>query len=91
MKTIIVSRHSATVDYLKRVLGNVEVYAHADEAIVSGNNVYGNVPLHLAVLANTVTAVEFPSLPEGRRGYELDAQEVASYAVLTTYSVEVLK
>lgn len=49
------------------------------------------VSRHLAALANTVTAVEFPSLPEGKRGYELDAQEVASYAVLTTYSVEVLR
>ena len=59
---IIASRHPAAVEFIRLASGldaATPVVAEATEADVRGAIVYGNLPLHLAALADAVVAVEF--------------------------------
>lgn len=52
---------------------------------------YGVLPFHLAALADKVTVVDLPALPEGKRGHELTADEMDGYgATLRTYVVRIV-
>ena len=95
MKRVIVSRHPAAVEFIRRSLGAVEwdeapVLASATAEDVDGAIVAGNLPLHLAALAAEVIAVEFDSgsAPRGTE-YTLEDME-ASGARLVRYRVVAL-
>lgn len=81
---IIVSRHPATVAYLREELGP----EWADAPVIDGNAtasdvegavVAGNLPLHLAALAASVIAIEFSGDPP--RGTEYGRTEMAAAGV----------
>lgn len=65
--TIIVTRHSATAEWLKTVApAGTPVVASVTAEEVRGKVVYGNLPLELAAEAHTVYAVSFETpLPRG--------------------------
>lgn len=64
----------------------VPVIASATADDVRGANVYGNLPMHLAALADTVYAVEFTG--PAPRGQEYTMEEMlAAGATLTPYRV----
>lgn len=87
---IIVTRHPALVDYLREiglVDEDVPVIDHATPRDVIGREVIGVLPLHLAVLAHTVTEIPLALTPTDR-GRELPIErvrEIAGHA--RTYSV----
>ena len=90
MKRIIVSRHPATVAYLRDELGpdwsSVPAIASATADDVRGVIVAGNLPLHLAALAASVIAVEFDGDPP--RGAEYGRTEMEAAGVrLSRYVV----
>ena len=56
---ILVTRHPALVEYFSNMgITFDKVITHATAEDVTGNDVYGVLPLHLASLANTVTTVD---------------------------------
>jgi hypothetical protein len=71
-RRVIVSRHEATIQWLRDELGlhEAEVVTEATPDAVRGAIVYGNLPLHLAALADEVWAVGFMTTPP--RGVDLD-------------------
>jgi hypothetical protein len=71
-RRVIVSRHEATIQWLREELDlfDAEVVTDATPDAVRGAIVYGNLPLHLAALADEVWAVGFKTTPP--RGVELD-------------------
>lgn len=79
---VIVSRHPATVAFLTRLYPEAVVTEQATADDVRGKHVAGNLPLHLAALAASITAAEFPALSRDERGKEL-----AGEPTLTTYIV----
>ena len=64
---VIVTRHQPVVDWLRKqgVTGKVIKRASTEE--IEDKDVYGNLPLYLAVHANTVTIITFPHLLQGER------------------------
>lgn len=72
---LIVSRHAATVEWLRSVAGeDVPVLASATADDVRGKVVYGNLPLHLAAEAYLVFAVTFEQpLPRGEDVLDIEA------------------
>ena len=82
MKTIVVTRHPALVEYLREkgiVHGKIEVLTHATKEDVRGNIIIGVLPLHLAVEALAV--IEIPlTLTEEMRGRELDLETLKRIA-----------
>jgi len=60
---VIVTRHQGLVDWLAQrgIVG--DVIAHATPDDVRGKDVIGNLPLHLAAVAKSVTVVDMPDLP----------------------------
>jgi putative CRISPR-associated protein (TIGR02620 family) len=88
METVIVTRHSALVEWLNGQGITGEVISHATPGQVEGKHVYGALPFHLAAMAASVTVVDLPNLPEGKRGHELTAAEMEECgACLATYTV----
>lgn len=89
MNTIIVSRHPAAVQFIRETAGldeTIPVFAEVKAEDVAGKIVYGNLPLHLACLCETVYAVEFEGAPP--RGQEYSADDMKSAgAKLTPYRV----
>lgn len=82
-ETIVVTRHSALVAYLLEqgiVDEYVNVFAHANEKIVHGKHVIGNIPLGMAAAAESVTVIPFANLPFEKRGTELSLEDVRYYA-----------
>jgi hypothetical protein len=75
VNTIIVSRHPATVAWLKERFPQSSVMAEVTADDVRGMHVVGNLPLFLAAQAARVTAVEFSGPPP--RGTELTEVEAA--------------
>ena len=63
MRTIIVSRHEATIEWLRDQGVEGDVVADATPDVVRGAIVYGNLPLHLAALADEVWVVGFMTTP----------------------------
>ncbi len=88
-ENVIVSRHAAAVQYLLLEcpwLADAPVLASATVEDVRGKRVFGNVPLHLAVYAASVTAIEFTGTPP--RGGEYGLEEMLhAGAHLATYTV----
>ncbi len=96
MKTIIVTRHPAAIDFIKKWHDVDEVKSHlTDEDIASlklGDHVIGVLPINLAakVCERTNRAVTILSMdvPPHLRGKELTLQDMeACNALLTKYVV----
>ena len=90
-REIIVSRHPAAIQFIQEMLGaqpgDIPVIESATIADVSGAAVYGNLPLHLAVRAAVVVAVEFDGPPPRGREYGLEVMRAAG-ATLVPYRVQ---
>lgn len=86
---VLVTRHEALVEYFKELgIKFDKVIAHATAEDVTGNNVYGVLPLHLASLANTVTTIDM-NLPAEMRGKELSLEDIEKYFTgMSTYKVK---
>jgi putative CRISPR-associated protein (TIGR02620 family) len=89
---VIVSRHAAAIEFVRLALidkgvdpDTVPVIANATAEDVTGREVYGNVPMHLAALAATVWAIEFTVPPRGME-YTI-ADMTAAGAKLVPYVV----
>ena len=85
---IIVSRHPATVDFIRHDCPGATsfpIVAEATKEDVEGQHVFGNIPLHLCVLADKVTAIEYDSEPP--RDTEYTFEEMKKSAWLRTYYV----
>jgi len=85
---VIVTRHSGQIKWLSQQGIEGVVIAHATEDDIKGKDVIGNLPLHLASLANTVTSVDLPNLPPNLRGQDLTPQQMnEAGAILKKYKV----
>ncbi len=86
---IIVSRHPAAIQFIRETMEspNLPVVAQATADDVRGKHVVGNLPLHLAALAKSVTSVEFSGSPPRGSEYSLEEMKAAG-AHLSTYKVE---
>ena len=86
---VIVTRHQGLVEWLRRRGIEGEVIAHATEDDVRGKDVIGNLPLHLANVALSVTVVDMPNLPPELRGQDLSPEQMdQAGATLTRYVVQ---
>lgn len=83
---LIVSRHSAAVEWLRKQGITAPVLESATAADVSGKIVAGNLPLHLAAKSAAVVAIEFLGAPPRGREYGVAEME-ASGAHLAVYVV----
>lgn len=90
MKCVIVSRHPAAIEFIQRChpleTSAAPVLASATPEDVRGKVVYGNLPLHLAALAEEVWAVEFSGTPPRGTEYGVEEMEAAG-ACLRRYRV----
>lgn len=86
---VLVTRHEALFEYFSNMgITFDKVITHATAEDVTGNDVYGVLPLHLASLANTVTTVDM-DLPAEMRGKELSLTDIETYFTgMSTYKVE---
>ena len=75
MDTVIVTRHSGLVEWLKRRGIEGEVVSHADEDTVRDKRVYGVLPFRLAALADEFIEVSM-NVPAELRGKELTADDI---------------
>lgn len=86
---VLVTRHEALVEYFLNmgiIFDNVITHATAED--VTGNDVYGVLPLHLASLANTVITIDM-NLPAEMRGKELSLSDIETYFTgMSTYQVK---
>ena len=88
MKKVIVTRHTALVEFLKELGVEGEVVAHATEETVAGKHVFGVLPMRLAAEAGRFTEVSL-NVPAELRGKELSLEEIkACNPTLTTFKVE---
>jgi len=81
-ESIVVTRHPALVQYLIElglVPEGTPVVAHATAGDVKGKDVYGVLPLRLAVHARRVVEVPL-DIPAELRGKELSLEQVKKYA-----------
>lgn len=87
---IIITRHAGAVEWLRREGVTGKVVSHATEKDVTGQVVYGMLPLHLAALAERVITIDLPNLAPGQRGSELSADEMEKAgARLVAYEVKI--
>ena len=87
-ETVIVSRHAGAVAWLaaQGITGNVIAQATPED--VRGKVVIGNLPLHLASLAERVGSIDMPQLAAADRGRDLTPEEMdAAGAHLSWYVV----
>ena len=86
---VLVTRHEALVEYFSNMgIAFDKVITHATAEDVTGNDVYGVLPLHLASLANTVTTIDM-NLPAEMRGKELSLTDIETYFTnMYTYQVK---
>ena len=73
---IIVSRHPAAVEFIRQAAGlGTEIPVvdtiSAEDLRAANLIIYGNVPLHIAVLAKAVVAIEFDGVPPRGAEYTL--------------------
>lgn len=90
---LIVTRHKALVEVLLNDFGlvDVEIIEHATPEKIKGRNVIGILPIYLASLCDTITALNL-NLPPELRGVELSEDQVREYmGDLTTYEVRSLE
>jgi hypothetical protein len=89
MKTVIVSRHPAAIEFIRRErpdLADAPVLAQAGPEDVRAKRVFGNLPLALAALAAEVWAIEFGGEPPRGAEYSLAEMDAAG-ARLARYVV----
>lgn len=89
METIIVSRHSGAVEWLRRqgIVGDVLTHV-TDPAQIAGQRVIGALPLHLAAHAAAVGSIDMPGLRPEQRGQDLTAEEMeAAGAAIQWYVI----
>lgn len=89
MTRVIVSRHPAAIEFIRREapeFASALVLAQANTEDVAGRIVAGNLPLHLAALAAEVVAVEFAGAPPRGQEYGLADMDAAG-ARLRRYRV----
>lgn len=92
MKTVIVSRHAAAIEFIRETLpsfADTPVIESATADAVRNASVAGNLPLHLAALAREVYAVEFAGAPPRGAEYGLDEMRAAG-ARISRYTVAAL-
>ena len=82
---VIVSRHAGQVEWLKERGITGEIIPHATPEQVRGKDVVGNLPLHLAALANSVAAVNLPNLPADLRGQDLTPAQMDEAGATHTF------
>jgi len=83
LKQVIVSRHPATIQWLRDTfdLGeDVPVVAQATADDVRNKIVYGNLPMHLASICAILYAVEFSGQPP--RGAEFSLEDMLAAGVI---------
>lgn len=83
MKQVIVSRHPATIEWLRKTfdLGpEVPVVAQATIEDVEMSEVFGNLPMYLASRCTVLNAVEFTGQPP--RGAEYGIKEMEAAGVI---------
>lgn len=83
---MIVSRHPATVEYLRSRFGEIPHVEQATAEDVRGKIVAGNLPLKLASVAAAIVAVEFAGDPPRGREYTIADMEAAGVR-LSVYGV----
>ena len=89
--TVIVTRHTGAIEWLRRrgIEGNVITHATPDD--VTGAVVVGALPLNLAALAAEVVTIDM-NLPPELRGVDLTPEQMdACGATLRRYRVEAVK
>jgi len=92
MSTIIVTRHAAAVEWLRRRGITGKVIAQAAPKDVAGQDVIGVLPYWLGSLANSVTEISMPNLTLEKRqknaSGDMTPEEMdAAGAALVKYSV----
>ena len=88
-KAVIVSRHAGAIEWLAEqgVVGPVVAQATTED--VRGRIVIGNLPLHLAAIAEVVGNIDLPGLTAEQRGKDLTPEEMdAAGAAIRWYAVE---
>lgn len=86
---VLVTRHEALIEYFSN-MGIIfdKVITHATPEDITGNDVWGVLPLHLASLADTVTTIDM-NLPVEMRGKELSLTDVETYFTgMSTYQIK---
>lgn len=87
-KKVIISRHAGAVEWLEQLGITGDVISHATPEDVQGKDVIGNLPLHLAALAKSVTVIGLPDLDPELRGQDLTPEQMdEAGANLTRYVV----
>ncbi len=93
MRTLIVSRHPATVAWIEEFYGRLLKDGHTvvgqidDPAMLVGNRIIGNLPMHLAAKCREYFAIEFDQTPP--RGVELDHETMKKCGVhVRRYRIE---
>jgi len=92
MKKVIVTQHSAAVEFIRRELpefSEAPVLKTATPDDVRDRVVAGNLPFHLAALAREVIAIQFAGAPPRGREYGIQEMDAAG-AYLARYRVEAL-
>lgn len=83
-QNIIVTRHAALVAYLLErgyiKPGSYDVIPHIYPEQARGRHIIGNVPLHVAAVAASVTNIPL-NIPFEMRGRELTLEEIRKYAM----------
>ena len=90
MKRVIVSRHLGAIQWLQeeypKLVHGAVIVDSATLGLIRGAHVVGNLPMHLACLAASVTAIHFEG--DAPRGREYTAQDMrAAGARLCRYHV----
>lgn len=89
IENVIVTRHAATIEWLKQhgIIGTVISHVEDDKQITN-KIVYGNLPPSLMAKARVVRTISFPKLPQELRGKELTLQQLYdNEAYLETFVV----
>lgn len=82
MKTIIITRHKALIEYIFEIglcPADTPVIPHAVEQDIIGNRCIGPLPLNLAALAAEVINIPI-KMPQELRGVELSLEQLRMYA-----------
>lgn len=88
METVIITRHSGLIEWLKRQGIEGNVISQATSSDVAGKIVIGNLPLHLAVLTERIGSIDMPQLPAADRGRDLSPEEMDNFgAAINWYTV----
>jgi CRISPR-associated protein Csx16 len=89
METVIVTRHSGAVEWLRRQGITGDVLSHvANVEQIAGKRVVGALPLHLACHAAAVGSIDMPGMRPEQRGQDLTPTEMdAAGAAIRWYVV----